>query len=87
MKPTTNTDWDEPHDVKTLAGVLKRSREYLVDMKACGFVMPGGRATLRMAFDWLAKHPEFSRSEAKRVRFARRSQTVATDNTAQIVKA
>ena len=43
------TDWDELHDVKGLAATLKRSREYVVDMKACGFVMPGGRATLRMA--------------------------------------
>lgn len=70
------TDWDEPHDVKGLAGMLKRTREYIEDMKTCGFVMPGGRATLRMAFDWLAKHPEFSRSAAQKVRFARRSQTV-----------
>lgn len=67
-----NTDWDEPQDVKGLAEVLGRHENYVYDMRACGFVMPGDRATLRMAFDWLAKHEDFSRKKAAEVRFARR---------------
>jgi len=66
------TDWDKPCDVKELAAVLGRSRSYLDDMKTCGFIMPGGRATLRMAFGWLANHEEFNRRAAAKVRFARR---------------
>ena len=72
MKPAT--DWDEPMDVKGLAEVLKRSRAYVEDMKTLGFPMVGGRATLRMAFDWLARNPECTRSKANAVRFARRKQ-------------
>lgn len=66
------TDWDEPLDTKGLADALKRSRAYVQDMKTCGFPMISGRATLRMAFDWLARHPECTRDRANAVRFARR---------------
>lgn len=69
---TMATDWDQPRDIKGLAEVLGRSRCYVQDMKACGFIMPGGKATLRMAFDWLAKHEDFTREQAAIVRFARR---------------
>ena len=76
------TDWDEMHDVKGLAAVLKRSREY-VEHEDVGFVMIHGRASLRMANQWLADHPEFSRARparsvlpAERPPGHRRSQTV-----------
>lgn len=79
------TDWDEMHDVKGLAGALKRCREYVEDMKTCGFEMIHGRASLRMANQWLADHPQFSRAAARTVRFARRnaarSQKVTNGNT------
>lgn len=64
------TDWDELHSVKGLAGALKKSPGYIYDMKSEGFIMPGDRASLRMAISWLTNHPEFSRAKAA---FARRS--------------
>ena len=46
-----------PHDgllsVKDLACALRRSRTYVFAMKRCGFFMPGGRATLSQAVEWL----------------------------------
>jgi hypothetical protein len=66
------TDLDERHDVKGLAIGLKRSRGYIEDMKSAGFVMIAGRASLREAVQWLANHPNFSRAEAARIRYARR---------------
>jgi hypothetical protein len=86
MSEQAHTDWDEPRDVKGLAAVLKRSREYVADMRSSGFIMPGGRATLRMAFDWLAKHPDFTRHAARRARFARRAQMVTPGNTARLAE-
>lgn len=79
-------DWDEPHDVKGLAQAMGRSRGYVEDMKACGFQMPGHRGTVRMAFDFLAKHPEFSRRHAAQVRFSRRELTGTNGNTGAIAK-
>lgn len=78
------TDLDELFDVKGLAAGLKRSREYVSDMKSAGFFMPAGRASLRMAVQWLADHPKFSRKQAKAVRFSRRSQKVTPDNIAGV---
>lgn len=69
----TPTDWDEPLDTKGLAAALKRSRSYVQDMKACGFPMIAGRATLRMALDWLARNPECGRARAAAFRFVRRN--------------
>jgi len=66
------TDLDELHDVKGLALGLKRSDSYVYDMKSAGMPMPGGRASLRQAIQWLADHPAFTRAEAAAVRFARR---------------
>jgi len=68
----TNTDWDELHDLKGLADALKKGKAYVYDMKSVGFVMPGGRASIRMAMGWLGNHPEFTRTQAAKVRFARR---------------
>lgn len=80
------TDLDEMHDVKGLALALKRNRTYVSDMRAAGFEMPGSRASLRMALQWLADHPEFTRRQAAEVRFARREQTRTNENSARIVK-
>lgn len=80
------TDIDELHDVKGVARLLKRSREYVEDMKTCGFVMPGGRASVRMALTWLANNEKFTRGAAARVRFTRRSQTVTNGNTAKLAR-
>ena len=66
------TDLDELHDVKNLAGLLLRHPSYVYDMKSFGFQMPGGRASLRQAHQWLADHPEYTRASAAEIRFARR---------------
>ena len=66
------TDLDEVHDVKGLAYVLKRSESYVYDMKSFGFRMPGDRASLRQAMQWLADNEAFTRAEAAKARFARR---------------
>lgn len=49
----------ELHSVKTLAAALDRSRVYVWAMKRAGFVMPGGRATLDEARQWLRERPQF----------------------------
>jgi hypothetical protein len=84
---TKLTDWDEPHDVKGLAGVLGRHENYVYDMRACGFVMPGGRATLRMAFAWLAQNQDFKRRKATAVRFARRVKTGGNGTSGELASA
>lgn len=66
------TDLDELHDVKGIALGLKRHPSYVYDMRAAGFVMPGDRASLRQAHQWLADNPTFRRSQ---VSFARRVKT------------
>ena len=47
----------ELHTVKELAGLLKRATSYVYAMRAKGFEMPGGRATLQQAVDWLRENP------------------------------
>lgn len=42
---------------KELAYALKRSVTYVYAMRAQGFIMPGGRATLREAQSFLARNP------------------------------
>ena len=42
---------------KELAAELGRSVRYIASMKARGFQMPGGRATVSQALEWLAKNP------------------------------
>lgn len=41
---------------KQLAAELQRSRMYVWAMQRRGFKMPGGRASLGDALEWLAKH-------------------------------
>lgn len=43
--------------VKELAAALGRTQRYVWHMRARGFVMIGGRATLVEARAWLAAHP------------------------------
>lgn len=69
-------DWDELHDVKGLAEALKKSAGYIYDMKSVGFLMPGGRASKRMAMTWLADHPDFTRGKAVFVRRSNARQPV-----------
>jgi hypothetical protein len=66
------TDWDELHDLKGLARALKRSNAYVFGMKSLGFTMINGRGSIRMAMDWLAKHPGFTMTQVRQVRFSRR---------------
>jgi len=47
----------ELHTVKELAGLLKRATSYVYAMRAQGFRMPGGRATLAQALQWLEENP------------------------------
>jgi hypothetical protein len=47
----------ELFDAKGLAARLKRNVTYVYAMKACGFSMPGGRATIEEALAWLAVNP------------------------------
>lgn len=42
---------------KELAAALGRSRRYVQAMKRAGFVMTGGRASVREAREWLVRHP------------------------------
>ena len=43
-----------------LAEALRRGRCYIYAMKAAGFEMPGGTATVNEARTWLRAHPNFS---------------------------
>lgn len=63
--------YDELHDVKNLAALLKRHENYVYAMRQCGFEMPANRASLRMAMDWLKAHPDFRRADAWPVRTRR----------------
>lgn len=38
--------------------MLKRAPSYVYAMRARGFPMPGGRATLRQAIEWLKINPQ-----------------------------
>jgi hypothetical protein len=44
-------------NVKELAFVLKKHPSYIYAMRARGFPMPGGVATVRDARAWLAQNP------------------------------
>lgn len=43
--------------IKELAAELRRSYGYVLAMRARGFRMPGNRATLQAALEWLEEHP------------------------------
>lgn len=58
-----------------LADAMRRSRVYVYAMKAAGFPMPGGTATLTEARAWLAEHPEF-----RSTGYSRRAQAVVANN-------
>lgn len=45
--------------VKELADKLRRHENYVYRMRAAGFVMPGGTATLDQARLWLMMNPDF----------------------------
>lgn len=49
---------DELHSRKELAALLKRSDDYIGAMVFLGFIMPGGRASLRGAMSFLLRHPQ-----------------------------
>jgi hypothetical protein len=46
--------------IKELAFELNHGRGYVHAMKAAGFRMPGGMATVAEAREWLAANPSFS---------------------------
>lgn len=48
---------EELFSPKELAARLKRPVSYVYAMKKRGFDLPGGRATLRSAIDWLRINP------------------------------
>jgi hypothetical protein len=43
---------------KEIAAMLKRAPSYVYAMRAQGFMMPGGRATLHQAIEWLRTNPK-----------------------------
>jgi hypothetical protein len=45
---------------KELAWSLNRNVNYVYAMRAAGFSMPGDRATVQAAIEWLADNPDFS---------------------------
>lgn len=53
----TPVDRHSPLFTKELAAALRRSRSYVQCMKARGFKMPGGKATLAEADSWIARNP------------------------------
>ena len=50
--------------VKELAGALGRSERYIWYLRACGFQMPGGRASLREAKEFLLTCPHPCRNKS-----------------------
>lgn len=58
---TTIRKTSHPHDelltACELAWGLKRSVRYVYEMKAKGFLMPGGRSSINQALAWLARNP------------------------------
>lgn len=58
---------DKLLSAKELAFYLDRSPRYVGDMKRAGFPMPGGRASLNQAIDWLGKNPDFSTTKARQM--------------------
>lgn len=51
------TDWDKPLSREELAESIGRTGRYVNYMKSLGFEMPGGRSTIRLAMEFLKKHP------------------------------
>lgn len=49
---------------KELAWSLNRNVTYIYAMRAAGFSMPGDRATVEAAIEWLAENPDFSKRKA-----------------------
>lgn len=49
---------------KELAYELRKSVNYVYGMRACGFSMPGGTATLSAAVEWLQEHLGFTTRQA-----------------------
>jgi len=48
--------------IKELAWRLNRHPNYVYLMKKAGFKMPGYRATIEDALDWLYAHPDWRRT-------------------------
>lgn len=59
---------DELFSLKELADKLKRTTRYVLHMKAIGFKMPGKRATLTAALEFLTKHPHPCAEKPKKPR-------------------
>ena len=74
MKLKTQSQSEKLLTVKELGSLLKnpkglaRGRGYVHAMKKEGFKMPGKRATLTDALDWLSRNPGFSWSRTYRTR-------------------
>ncbi len=49
--------WNRLLDQKGLALALNRARSFVAAMKRRGFPMPGGRATVFQAVQWLIDNP------------------------------
>lgn len=56
--------WDQLMTAKELAYYLRgvHTAHYVYAMRAWGFQMPGGTATIREAREWLRDNPDFSTS-------------------------
>ena len=51
---------------QSLAQAIGVSGPWIRAMHRCGFPMPGGRATIADALQWLKEHPEFRMNKALR---------------------
>jgi len=58
-------EYDELLSVKELADRLARNPRYVYAMKRDGFLMPGGRATLAGAIEWLGNNTGFRQCRAR----------------------
>jgi hypothetical protein len=59
-------DWYfELLSVKELADRLKYTPRYVYAMRRDGFEMPGNRASVQMALDWLRENPDFAVNRPK----------------------
>lgn len=68
LKPDEKVSADDPRlfNMADLAQVLGVDRQYIRRMKWSGFKMPGGRATVAAAHEFLAKVEDFAVSPRNR---------------------
>ena len=67
LKPGEQVSADDPglFNMNDLAVILRVNRGYIRTMKRCGFKMPGNRATIAMAHEFLRNNPDLTVPDKK----------------------